>query len=172
MKVPEGDRPLWDLFEIYRNYIIHEDDLIASRTGRFFSVQSVLFGGYAALNIDNLKQLNTVKLQETMQKIQFDGSNLGYDDVLAGMVALFGLVAAIASMNSLLAARNALSALREKWELDILGSEGATHPLLPDITGGGAKHAHRRGMWLWLVLPPITMLAWAVVLFCHAFLLP
>ncbi|MFN0193835.1 MAG: hypothetical protein ACKVP5_17985 [Aestuariivirga sp.] len=171
VQISEGEKNLWDLFEIYRAYIIHEDELISGRLGRYFSVQSVLFGGYAALNIESLKELKSLQFQQTMQSVILDGSNIGYDDVLAGLVATFGIISAATSMSSLLAARNAIDALRDKWEGQILGAKDAKHPRLPDITGGGAKYAHRNGMRLALALPPLTILVWLVIVFCHYALL-
>jgi hypothetical protein len=135
----DGKGKYIELYNLYRDYLKHEDGLINWRTSWFLVVQAVVLGAYATLRIK---------------------SNLLYHTILA--LASVGFFSCALHVISILAAVLAIRALRAKWEMLIhVLDEDAK--LLPGITSGGRRTRNTGGHLLAVMLPAIFGSLWLFV---------
>ena len=139
---------LTTLYNIYRDYMKHEDDLLNQRTTWLLVIQGFLF---ATLGV-----LGEWVLQPGQDRLGIERQFLVYVLVVVGVV-----VASVAFLG-ITAASDAIDELRRKWELIRVHYQGWEN--LPEIAGGGDPTAHQRGKWPPRLIPAAIFIAWIGVL--------
>lgn len=119
-----------EIYTAYREKVTHEDTLVNFRTSWFMGVQTILFPTYVL----------TIRFTDK-----------GPENLLPIMVSLVGIVAALTSLVSILAARRAVNKTAEKWTHPYPDKENERfvelgirdivdpHGLLPAIKGAGSS---------------------------------
>ncbi len=134
------------LYDIYRDYMKHEDDLLNQRSTWHLLIQGFLF---ATLGV--LGEWQTATLH-------FERENLVY--VLAGVGVAISLSVGISTE----AANDAIEALCNRWTERIHQEfEPEVLSLLPALAGGGHKNAKARGKLPARIIPVFIALAWLAV---------
>ena len=175
-----------ELYEAYRSYVRHEDQLINFRTTWFITFQSVLFGIYgftgqrlAEIQLKMLESAGTAQdtLARRLQIVSdiidgaahgttaFDGS-VRFIRYVMVTTPIIGVAACILGFLSIRAASTAIAGIREKGRHH-QGLFDQYH--LPEITGGGIGRASRTGHVLGSYLPAIVALFWVFSLLRFSF---
>lgn len=145
---PNSFERLTTLYNIYRDYMKHEDDLLNQRTTWLLVIQGFLFATVGVLGEWPL-QLGVDRLGHERLFLVYVLGGVGF---VVGLVALLGIVAA----------SDAIDELRRKWDLIRVHYDGWED--LPEIAGGGDPTAHQRGKWPPRLIPASILLAWSLVL--------
>jgi hypothetical protein len=132
------------LYQIYRQYVMNEADLINARLTWLLTIQGFLFATYGII-VASQKPWVTWALS-----------------VLRWLPG-YGVVVSLVALASILAARFAADAVFEKWEK--LPHSDTFKDLMPKIRGGGHPKAHILGYFAPVGIP-LTLCAIWVVLFC------
>jgi len=165
----------WQHYEIFRDYVKHEDDLINHRLNWNFTIQGFLFAAYT-LSMQKIAELKIAVLAHSHPQMAlslFNSSTLGLRELRIAMlmVALVGLFVSFGVYLSVSAARMAIDEVTEKW--NSLYSDYQPNPergkphchglYLPGIIGGGRLMAHKLGFYAprWLSLGFIA--AWSLL---------
>jgi len=158
------------LYEIYRDYIEHEDTLLNVRMTWFLTTQAFLFSSYALLNQDKIKS-NTFYFVDSINAMldRIITFHFCFNIIIMMLICFFGYFTARRSFISIRATSLAIESLKEKWEKDIL--QGNNHPDLPKLTGGGSERAAYEGWAAAAFLPRAAMVIWVLIAFLHGFLL-
>lgn len=121
-----------ELYNAYREKVTHEDALVNFRTSWFMGVQTILFPTYVF----------SIRFTEP-----------GPENNLPAMIALVGIVVAVTSLISVLAARRAVNKTAEKWTHPYIDNDNQRfvelgirdivdpHGLLPSVKGAGSSQA-------------------------------
>jgi hypothetical protein len=139
---------LHELYDIYRDYMKHEDDLINQRTTWHNVLQGFLFA--------------TLAVVEKWQ------ASTGFDPIatqrlyVVVIVAAAGILIAYFAWKSIHAAHLAINNLRERWPK--MGGPFPDFPYLPNLAGGGSEKAVRDGKGPAIWIPIVIIGAWAGVL--------
>jgi hypothetical protein len=158
------DKDVVKLFEVYRDYAKHEDNLSNFRITWFLAVQGLLFGGYAVLN-----RANFTSQTHSPPAIDNIVANASYPTFqITALLSFFGFVAALGSFISIQAAILAVKTLEKKWKHDVL--KGREHQTLPALLGGGNRFAAISGPLFQVFLPFATMFIWPMILLFHLFI--
>lgn len=151
-----GIDPL-QLYRAYREYIVHEDNLVNHRVGWFIQLHSFLIASYmiiVAAIISSFFPEGTPRVApETVQAIAC---------VVLVALAAIGFVSSIAAGRSIRAAGRAIQHLEKRWN----GlSEGFAERLgLPGIVGGGSSRNLEDGLRFHSLLPAALMILWVASL--------
>jgi hypothetical protein len=141
------------LFELYRNYIIHEDNLINNRVGWFIQLHSFLIASYgivvAAIMATFFPQ-NTPAVPPIYPQAVACA-------LLAG-ISLIGLRSSQSAEKSVDAAHQAIMALKQAWAVTF--AERGAGTVLPGIIGGGVKEVEDAGALFHVMLPRSLRWLW------------
>ena len=166
------------LYDLFRGYLQHEDDLINSRLTWSLTVHGFLFASYGIL---------LGKIADVFIGLPQAGANAPLGEhiiaalfALQALVAMLGVLIGFSSWRAIIASHNAIQHLvtiahSEGRPLEIVAGKGPGPPgsiLLPRIIGGGAKilppgegkqdhTGGARSYYLWL--PALIMLMWSVL---------
>jgi hypothetical protein len=152
----------WEHFEIFRDYVKREDELINQRLTWNLAIQGFLFATYGF----SLQKLAEVQSKALIEKgAEFAKQVATHSDVihLKSLVALMPWVGALMAFVvwlAILAARLAIAQLNKNWN-DAKGIHTGTQPDLPDLLGGGVAFANSLGFWAPLAIPLIFVVGWA-----------
>ena len=139
-----------DRFEVYRDYVTHEDNLIKNRMTWLILVQSFFFTSFA---------LAVVRLSDS-------------DPIVAEKITVFlhttawlGIAVGLATCGAVLAALNSIDGLRSLWDILRTDNNAFTNDkTLPELTGGGKTFASIYGVLLPIVVPLIFAVTWGYLL--------
>jgi hypothetical protein len=139
------------LYDAYRKYLVHEDDLINQRTSwtvaiQSFSIAAVGWVFTAMINPSN--GADPYVVQECKRLIQF--------------FCALGIGVSLISAGGILAAESAISRLEGEWSKQ--AADSPYHRYLPPLTGAGNRSARLMGHALPLSLPLFLMTLWALLL--------
>ena len=148
--------PHWEafsgLYDLYRDYMKHEDDLINQRSSWHLLLQGFLFATFGVMG----------------EWQAGDGKGFLHPQrylILYGLIVMGFLISVFASF-SILAANTAINRLQKQWN-DLPGNlnipEGFCQ-LLPGLAGGGSKSAKFWGKSPAIAIPLIVALAWLWIL--------
>lgn len=119
------------LYQVYADYVRHENDLLNHRTTWFVAIETVLVAGAAYLLLRYFESAIALVLGRPDEKLPHI-----IEFIIAGLALCgFGLVAALAARRSIKAAIASQCALDATWRRLIAdGLRGADN--LPDLMGG------------------------------------
>ena len=144
------------LYEIYRSYIVHENDLINNRVGWFIQLHSFLIATYGIV-VTSIIGSFFVDHEPRIQS--FYPQLIGC--LLLLMIEVVGAFSSHAARQSIDAANTAIMELQRRWETYCTG-----HPhmplLFPGLTGGGSKDSTAAGLRLHRSLPHALFMLWKV----------
>lgn len=144
-----------DLYNIYRNYVEHEDDLINNRVGWFIQLHSFLIASYG---IVFAALISTFFVQGTPLV-----PPIGPQGVACGLligIAFIGSASAFSATQSITAANDAIQELNRRWKILFEQRGGGLN--LPGLTGGGHPGSTARGARFQLVLPRVLVVLWFI----------
>jgi hypothetical protein len=169
-------------YATYREYVVHEDELVNQRLTLLIASQSILlaaFGYVLQKMVDSMPPFKDMPTGSNCLLLQEYQTGVIYWLVL---FVISGFVLAAFSFMSILAAKNAIGALKERWEVvasrldaqsvsvssvvdEASSSKVAEweHAYLPALTGGGARKAHEWGLHMPHWLPIFFMVLWLFV---------
>ncbi len=158
------------LYNVYRDYIKHENILMNMRMTWFLTTQAFLFSCYALLNQKRISA-GSFELVRSWHEFISDITDLKFkfSTVILMLICFFGYFTARRSYISVRAASLAILALRNKWEGEI--AQNGAFLSLPAITGGGDDKAMNEGWASTAFLPTAAMVIWVLIAIAHGFLL-
>jgi hypothetical protein len=150
------------IYEIYRKYVEHENELINDRVGWFIQLHSFLIATYGIV----VNSLISTFFSEHLPYILPVWPQLIGCAILI-MIEVVGLLSSRAASRSIGAAISAIKVLNEAWKQYPISQPGALH--LPGLTGGGSEEISLDGFkllkelpralyWLWIVSTLIPVL--------------
>lgn len=154
-KVPIKVADPIDLYRIYRDYIVHEDNLVNHRVGWFIQLHSFLIASYTIL----VASLIASFFPEGPSRVPAEGVQSVACFVLLAISAT-GFMSSVAADSSIKAASKAVRNLEAHWERvakELAGDSG-----LPGITGGGNVDIRNRGGRFHDWLPTGFMILWVL----------
>jgi hypothetical protein len=173
LSAPTNPSDLYKLYEMFRDYLKHEDDLINNRLNWNFTIQGFLFAAYT-FTLQKVSELEAGLLLHVPSRnthLLFNSSTLGLDGlrIATVAVALVGLWVSLGVYVSVSAARIAIEELERKWQVLYqeyvrVATPATFVPPLPGMTGGGSALAHRLGFWAPAALPIGFIAAWVVLI--------
>ena len=153
----------FEQFRIFRDYIEHEDDLINQRATWNVTIQGFLFAAFALI------------VQSRVQATEIDHTASMLMQLTAyGLIPVVGFFVGFFSFLSTFAARSAIERLQQDYDVHVLGAWSRVNwdsceqrrlrirPVLPKITGGGAKKAAILGFALPHCIPLVFVFAWPI----------
>ncbi len=166
--IPQSDAIA--LFNVYRDYIKHENNLMNVRMTWFLTTQAFLFSSYALLNQKRISA-GAFELVRSWQEFIGDFTELKFkfSTMILILICFFGYFIARRSYLSLRAASRAIVKVRDKWNAEMPDDEA--FPRLPAISGGGDETAMNEGWALAASLPRAAMTIWVLIAVAHIFLL-
>ena len=167
----EEHRRIVELFEIYRDYMKHEDNLINFRVTWFMALQAAMFAAYGFLAQDVFRS-GAFKYGDGLFPLMHGLQPFRPSPWLAVVVLLcvFGMMSSVISLFSVRAASRAMKALSRRWRDTVL--QGREYEPLPDVMGAGDRRAVVLG-WLFAhALPVASLMVWCAIVFAHLCLLP
>jgi hypothetical protein len=145
-----------EVYEIYRDYIKHEDNLINNRVGWFIQLHSFLIATYgilfAALMSSYFPQGTATIDPAIPQKVAC---------AILAMVALVGIFSSLSAIMSIDAADRAITKLSKTWD-GVSEGWAADRRILPPLIGGGDTKNDRLGARFHLWLPRVMLAVWIV----------
>ncbi|MBX9591087.1 MAG: hypothetical protein K2X43_17495 [Hyphomonadaceae bacterium] len=167
---PHPDR-IQKLFEIYRDYVKHEDGLINFRVTWFVATQALVFAAYGLLAQEVFRTGSFGHGAGALPVLQADQPFRPTPWLAAVLVlCLLGALSAMTSTLSINAAYKAMQALSRRWQTIVL--QGRTYDLLPALEGGGSLWAKRLGWVSGRMLPIVSFLVWCAIALAHLCFLP
>lgn len=155
-------------FEIFRDYMIRENDLINHRLTWGLGIQAFLFAAFGvalqaavAAKAEILASDHNQR-EEALSRLgaQLDFQQLNL--VLLG-IPILGIATIAVVFISVRAARMALKRLSEDWENKVR-NEYPSEPFLPQPMGGGCPRADNLGFIASTWIPGIVLAAWLIAL--------
>jgi len=147
-----GD-PHWEklqaLYNVYRDYMKHEDDLLNQRSTWHLLIQGFLFTTLGVIG----EWQNPLGADRLYMERGF----------LVYVLAFAGAGIAVAAAISINAANNAIDALFNKWKNVLATYQGESKHLLPEIAGGGRAKARDKGKQPAVWIPRILVVVWIVI---------
>lgn len=148
-----------ELFNLYRDYLKHEDGLINYRTTWLVSVQSFLIATFGLSYQKKFEVLAQAIEKCTVTKLEI---SIYLYDIFLVLLVIVGVYTSYAAIHSVKAALLANEELIRKWEEIIQYYPPRYH--LPAISGGGHPEALGKGKKLALNLPLGFLITWLVIL--------
>lgn len=144
------------VYEMYRAYIVHEDDVVNQRTTWSITIQ---FFTIATLGFSYQKRMEIVS-NFCINHIQtpFVHDFLTRFDRFMMILAVFGCAVSFISGLSAYAAQRAIKSIRASWKAT--SSKHTEYQIFPALTGGGDRQAHILGHLWALVLPIFFVVFW------------
>lgn len=172
-QAPNNVSELYKLYEMFRDYLKHEDDLINNRLNWNFTIQGFLFAAYT-FTLQKVSEIEAGLLLHVPSRnthLLFNSSTLGLDGlrIATVTVALVGLWVSLGVYISVSAARIAIEEIEKQWlalyqEYTKAAKPNQYVPSLPGMTGGGSALAHRWGFWAPAALPIGFIAAWVLLI--------
>jgi len=155
---------VFELYDVYRSYLIHEDTLIGQRTQRMLLVQGALFTAAGAVlgrlfeAFGQPSPKNPPCPVHPRQAAVYAGCLL--------LLAVTGILAAFLSRGALKAAADAAAFLNDQWtrinqSWKDAGELSSRELHLPGLQGAGAPAVHDRGQLHVILMPAFLMALWA-----------
>jgi hypothetical protein len=146
-------------YKIFRAYVEHEDVLVNNRLLWNINIQGFLFATYG---------FSVQKLAEVVSGHEWKVSGIVPLCSLIVMLPIVGFLVSCFSLIGVVAAQDAIRALKEQWE-GLVGEEYSPKDLtlLPNLIGGGKgasymKH-HEWGFHAPKMIPVICLTVWALL---------
>lgn len=160
LKMP-GDKFI-KIYDVFRKYVEHEDNLINHRTNWFVIIQSVLIAtfGYSLQMYYQVMEKFFGNPNHKNYEYFFNNINSRYFLSLV-FFCIIGVVTSIFALLSINAARLSLISIKEKWDLKHATKSDADE--LPIIVGGGNKNSHKFGFSLAIYLPISAIILWILL---------
>lgn len=159
-------------YDRFRDYVVHEDDLINQRTTWMITVQSFIvatFGFGVQKKLEVASGLATLRLfcsSEKVDQLKSIPIATGQLDTLLYGLCLLGGVIAYFTLRSVNAAASAIEHLKADWDRAVReflrSGRGDELKFLPGLTGGGSSLAASEGFQLPTWLPLIFVWGWVV----------
>ncbi|MEO1104012.1 MAG: hypothetical protein AAFW98_09835 [Pseudomonadota bacterium] len=153
--MPDERKSCREVYDVYRDYLKHEDSLINNRMTWLILSQSFFFTTYALA-------IGRLSAAEEPIRTQIE--------TFLNAVATLGIIVGFATCMSILAALNAIEGLKRRWA-NHGANEATENPTfaeerkrLPDLTGGGNAFASIFGFFMPIVMPLIFVGIWFYVL--------
>lgn len=164
-----GSGRLFELYGIYRQYMIDENELIHQRSVRGAGAQALVGTALGAiLSLEDPAQIGLILQLATQTAL-----NVGDVLLLGGLtICLVGLAAAISTSLSVRAAYDAIDCLSQDWQRCVsfyltkrlvtnLDKKSRTKAeLLPSLVGGGKSDIHVLGSYAPKILSYSSVLLW------------
>jgi hypothetical protein len=162
------------VYDQFRDYVKHEDELINARISRTLLLHGFLLAAYGLL----LQAVTSVLSKPLgIDSNRCDGINFNgcatpqLQDVilltnnLTTLIAILGVISAIGSILGVTAAKNAIDRLDDTYKAFATEyAEIAKALMLPTLTGGGDQQNSTRGYWAAYFLPWTTFAMWILIL--------
>ena len=153
-KADVGRLAIHEHYQIFRDYLQHEDDLIHQRVSWNWAVQAFLFAAYVATLKFGAPQEHGAPQDRQLLNI-----------LTRYVIPLLGIIVSLFSFCGTKAAHLAITQLENDWNrCRELYGRVEERTFLPDLTGGGSKPARRYGIWATVYLPLATAGAWLLLL--------
>ncbi len=136
------------VYEIYRSYLMHEDDLVHQRTTWSMAIQ-----GFTVAAVGWVFP----PMMQALKEMDFDRGNECKD--LIQFFCVLGMGVSFISALGIFAAQTAIRRLEGNWK-----KHGAHQSDFPRLTGGGSRLALWMGHSLPLALPIFLMVLWFLLL--------
>lgn len=134
-----------ELYDSYRKYIIHEDDLVSQRATWSITIQGFAFAA-ASLVLKGFTG-HTISPEKCEVLIRFLS-------LACALVALFSLL-------SILAAQNSIATLEKSWRTRILNEQFLN--TLPKLAGAGSRFSVIVGHFAPLAIQLVFVVLWGLV---------
>jgi len=158
------------IYNVYRDYVKHEDTLMNVRMTWFLTMQAFLFSCYALLNQKRISAGNFELIRSWQEFIgDITDMKFKFSIIILMLICFFGYFTARRSYISVRAASLAIVALRSKWDTEF--AQNGAFLSLPGITGGGDEKARDEGWASAAFLPTAAMVIWVLIAILHGFLL-
>lgn len=154
-------------YELYRDYIKHEDSLINNRLLWNLNLQGFLFGAYS-FSLQKVGELHAKALGDKTADLMASHFSVLLLNVLLIVLPLVGGSVSLLVWMGVQAAQLSIEELNKQWEdkIDPQYHNQTPQPLpyLPELTGGGVMLAHKLGFRAPLLIPTFMLAAWAILL--------
>ncbi len=158
------------LYQIFRDYVKHEDTLINNRLSWNLTIQGLLFAAYFVVvqKVDDVKDTLAAKGLPELAELQHFRGFLRFVAYLLGGL---GFVVSAFVFAGVFAAYLGIEEVQRKWhkenqEYEKCPGKRDTHgTLLPGLIGGGNPLAHFLGSRAPFAISVVFVLVWAVLLF-------
>lgn len=152
-KQNDGAAACRETYDVYRDYLKHEDNLINNRMTWLILSQSFFFTAFA-LAIGRLTVVDPLIADQI--------------GLFLKSLAVLGMVVAGATCLSVVAALTAIEGLRQRWKKhsqtnDTNETYTIEKSLLPDLTGGGDPFASTFGFFMPIAMPLIFLFTWCYI---------
>jgi len=137
-------------YQIFRDYLEHEDDLLNHRSTWHLAMQGFLFAAVGVLLQSKSDDSNMDALRMLRQWLPY-------------IIPLVGLSIAILAAFSMSAAHKAINRLSDDWE-HVRLEYPTPLPILPALAGAGDTSAKGWGQLPTLGIPIVIALAWTAIL--------
>jgi hypothetical protein len=163
-------------YEIFRDYVKHEDELINNRLNWNFTIQGFLFAAYtfSLQKVSEVRENILLHLPSQALQVVLNSHILGLRELRIAMVmvALVGLSVSGWVYLSVSAARIAIDEVVRKWHTlypdygsnPTAGKRNTHGPYLPGLTGGGHVSTHDFGFMAPRALPLGFVAAWLLLI--------
>ena len=159
----------YKLYNIYRDYVKHEDSLVNVRVTLFLTVEAFLFSAYALLNQQKLQNGNFLIVSTTEEfRARFASGLFNFNSFLLLLICSFGFLVARRSYVSVRAAKLAIETLNRGWDENV--APNFVHLALPGLIGGGNDKAKTEGWMSSESLPLLATWLWVLIAIFHIFL--
>jgi hypothetical protein len=145
------------VYQAYRSYVQHEDDLIATRTNWFIGLQSFLFAGFS-LGLQKKYEIAAQIGPDAAAGAAAQNAAAQLDLALIAL-AVFGLASAIAAVLGVFAATIAINRLRGQYR-EASAAAPENYDMFPDLIGAGSNFAGFLGVFYTYLPPVISGLLW------------
>jgi hypothetical protein len=156
-----GAEHVHTLYKQYREYIVHEDNLINHRSTWIYMIQSFLVASYGFA----IKLEGSDKLKPIFQRPDDTAAAAEHHQWFLVMVALVGILVGVIGILSLFGPKGAIDELQQKWEQEIAKTYPDCCRELPGLTGGGKQRNTFLGRLAPYFLPVVLIGMWFGLLF-------
>lgn len=154
-----------NMYKAYRDYIVHEDDLVNQRTTWSVTIEAFVIGIFGLTYQKKMEGLITffgLDDKRTGFSINKMKEVVDVFDEFLIIIAVFGIGIALISGVAVYAAQHAIQKLGERWEDQCSKLHLCNE--FPPLTGGGNRLATYLGHTFPLVLPGFFIVFWALAI--------
>jgi hypothetical protein len=137
------------IYNIYRDYIKHEDELINRRLLSNIILQGFLFAAFG-FSIEFLRRSTVDGLPANLRFLPF-------------VFPLVGCAVGVLALMSIVAAQEAIDGLKKDWEHIALAIDPRILVRLPGLTGAGQKRSNSLGKMPQVGIACVIIIAWVAV---------
>ncbi len=135
------------IYDLYRDYVKHEDELINRRLSWNLTLQGFLFAAYG------------VSFQ-VLSNTTADPAIRVHLRLLPCVFAVVGCLVATLVLMSILAAQSSIDGLKIRWRSPSSHIEDNVLEMLPELTGAGQHFANYWGKLSQVGIPNVIIIAW------------